>query len=107
MMGSIKGIYRIQVGKDDPLEAPRLAQDVFKQPMGGLSQACLGIPHSSRPIAINVAKVTLPIHQRITHSKILRQAHHRIIHGTIPMRVVFTNYIPHHTGTFFKAFIGI
>src|SRR5690606_33115302 len=39
----------------------------------------------------------------VANRKILREAYHSVIYCCVTMRVVLTDYVPHHTGAFLKA----
>ncbi len=66
-------------------------------------QPRLGISRCSRIIAVNIAKISLPINQRIAHIEILRQTRHRIINRGIPMRVIVAHHIARDFGRLAKA----
>ncbi len=82
-------------------EVDGILVDVFQKQLGDLGQARFGISHRGGVIAIDVAEVALPVHQRIAHGKILRQTHHGIINGAVAMRVIFTDDVTHNTRRFF------
>ena len=66
-------------------------------------QTRFGISIRSGIIAVDVAKVALPVHQRVTQRKSLREPHHCVINGLVAMRVIFTDNIADNTGTFLIA----
>ncbi len=76
---------------------------ILHEENGRIRQLRFGVTHGGGVITINAAEVPLTIDQRIAHAERLRQAHHGIIHSRIAMRVIFTDHIPDHTGTFFIA----
>ena len=67
---------------------------------GCARQTCFSISIRSRIIAVDVAKVALPVHQRIPQRKGLREPNHCVINGLVAMRVIFTDNIADNTGTF-------
>ena len=64
-------------------------------------KAGFGITHGSRGVAIDGAKVSLTIDQRVAHGKILRHARHGIINCHISVRVVLAKNFANNTGGFF------
>ena len=66
----------------------------------GARQTRFGISIRSRIIAVDVAKVALPVHQRIPQRKSLREPDHCVINRLVAMRVIFTDNIADDTGTF-------
>ena len=55
-----------------------------------------GVAHRRRIVAIAGTEVALAVDQRIAHRKILRQPHHRLVRGSVAVRVVFTQHIADH-----------
>ena len=51
-------------------------------------QARFGVSHGRRRIAINRAKISLPIDQRIAHGEILRQANHSVVDHGFAVRMI-------------------
>ena len=84
----------------------RVLIDLAQQVHGKLGHARLGITHGSRAVAIDRAKVALPLYQKVADGEILRKAHHRIIHAAVAMGVVFAQHIAHQAGAFAVGFIG-
>ncbi len=48
------------------------------------------ITHRRRRVAVDRAKITLSVHQRIAQGKILHHSHHSVVHGRIAVRVIFS-----------------
>ncbi len=67
---------------------------------GRARQTCFGISIRRRIIAVDVAKVALPVNQRIPQRKSLREPDHCLINGLVAMRMIFTDNIADNTGTF-------
>ena len=63
--------------------------DVREHFLGDFRKARFGIPHRRRRIAIHRAEISLAVDQRITHVEILRQAHQRVVHRRIAVRMKF------------------
>ena len=73
----------------------------------GLGQPRLGIAVGGRVIAVDVAEVALPLHQRIAQREILREADHRIIDRSIAVRVILADNVAHHARRFLVGAGGI
>src|SRR5690606_27205681 len=56
------------------------------------------IAHGGSSIPINRAEITLPIHQRIAHRKVLRHTHHSVVDRLVAVRVIFAQHLAHHPG---------
>ena len=79
-------------------EVHRLLVEVRQQRVGYLAHANLGVAHGRGGVAIYGAKVTLAIHQHVTHGKGLRHAHDGIVDRRIPVGVILTDHVPHYPG---------
>ena len=79
-------------------ELHRTLVDLVKQQAGVLCEPCLGVTHGSRTVPIARTEVALAIDQRVAQAEVLRHAHHRIVGGGIPMRVIFAQHVTHHPG---------
>ena len=75
----------------------------FHQRHGKFGQAGFGITHGCGAVSVNIAKVSLPVNQRITNGKVLSQANHCPVNGTVAVRVIFTDDVTDNAGTFLKA----
>ena len=77
---------------------------VFGQPLhqgfGNRGQARLGISAGGGVIAVDVAKVPLPVHQRIADVEILCQTRHRVVNRGLAMGVKVTHDIATDLGGF-------
>jgi len=65
------------------------------------------ITHGRRRVAVHGAEIALAVHQGITQGEVLGHADNGVIHGSVPVGVVFTNNITHDTGRFFIGFIPV
>ena len=74
-----------------------IAQHLLRQ----LRHARLGVTLRSRFVAVDVPEVPLAVDQRIAHAEILRQTHHRIVHGIVAVWMVVRQHIPDNVGGFF------
>ena len=72
--------------------------DVGQQLLGNLGQARLGVPVGRWRVAVNRAKVSLPIDQRVAQAPGLSQADHRVIDGAIAMRVILLQTLADDAG---------
>ena len=81
--------------------------DAFQQQRRHFRHTRFGVTHGSRVIAVDIAEVALPVHERITHREILRQTHQRIVDRRIAMRMELTHHITDDTGAFCIGLIGI
>ncbi len=81
--------------------------NAFKKQRRDLGHTRFGITHRSRIIAVDVAEVALPVHERITHGKILRQTHKRVVNRGVAVWVEFTHNVADDTRTFCIGLIGI
>ena len=81
--------------------------DVFQQLMGNPGHADFGIAHRRRRIAVHRAEIALPVHQHIAQGKMLGHAHDGVVHGGIPMRVIFTDDIADNARRFLVGFVVV
>ena len=81
-------------------EIDGLSINVGKQLRGDAGHADFGIPHGGGRVAINRAKVSLAVNERIAQREILRHTDERVIDSRISVRVVFANHVAHDTGRF-------
>src|SRR5690554_6227622 len=65
------------------------------------------ITHCRCAVAVNRTEVTLSIYQGVTHREILRHTHDSIVNSRVTMRVVFTDYVTHHTGRFLIRLVPV
>ena len=69
------------------------------------AQACLGVAHGCRAVAVNAAEVSLWLYEGIAQRPILGHAHHRVVYGRVAVRMVLAQYLAHDTGRFFERFV--
>ena len=98
--------------------APRLAviggakiHRVFVQPvqqrLGGLGHAAFGVAHGGGVIAIDIAEIALPVHQRIADRELLGQPHQRVIDRLVAMGMEGAHHIAHNLGGFLEGGAGV
>ena len=88
-------------------EIDRVLIDAVEHRLRHRREAALGVAHRRGIIAIDIAEISLAVDQRITLREILRQAHQRVIHGKLAMRVELADHIADDAGAFFVAGPGI
>ena len=64
------------------------------------TQSGLGISHGSRTVTVYATKVTLAIHQSVSHGPFLCHTHQGKIYRAVTMGVILTEYFTHDTRTF-------
>ena len=72
--------------------------NICKHLLRDFREANLGVTHGCSRIAIDGPEVPLAIDQRIAHGECLSQAHYGLVDCKIPVGVVLTHDISHHTG---------
>ena len=75
--------------------------------MGDFRHANFGVTHRSGAVTIDRTKVTLAIHQHVTHGEVLRHAHDSVVNRDIAMWMVFTYHIADDTSGFFVGSIPV
>ncbi len=65
---------------------------------GDGGEARLGIAHGRGLVAVHGAEVALPIDEGITGGEGLGQAHHGLVHGHVPVGMVFPQNLAHDAG---------
>ena len=73
-----------------------------QQALGDGGHTRLGIAHGGGVIAIDIAKITLAVDQRVALGEILRQAHHGVVNGGVAMGVIFAHDIADDTRRFLE-----
>ena len=66
--------------------------DVGEQFLGDARQARFRIAHGCRHVAVNGTEVSLPVHQGITHVKVLRHAHQSVIDRRVSVGVILAEH---------------
>ena len=74
-----------------------------EQQSSDFGHARFGISHGSRIIAVDIAKIALPVDHRIAHRKILREAHKCVINRLVAMRVIFADHVADNARALLKA----
>ena len=79
-------------------EGHRLLVQIRQQFGGQAGHAHLGVAHGGRRVPVDGAEVALPIDQQVAHGEGLGHAHHGVVDGHIPMRVVLAHDVADHAG---------
>ncbi len=77
------------------LMVDRLLVDIGHQLNGPLGHPRLGIPHGSRRIAVDRAKVALAVNERVAGVEGLGHAHERGVDGAVSMRMIAHHGLTH------------
>ena len=81
-------------------EINRVLGQAFHHRNGGVGQPRLRITLGRGVIAVDITEVSLTIHQRITHRKILRQPRQSIINRLVAVGVIVTHHLTDNLGAF-------
>ena len=84
-------------------EIDRVLVDAGQQRARDLGEPRLGVAHRRGVIAVDIAEVALPFHQRIARGEILGEAHQRVVHRDVAMRVELADHVAHDAGAFLEA----
>ena len=82
------------------LEINRVLVDVVEHVLCDAIEPTFRVPHGGRRVAVDRAKVPLPVHQRIAQGKFLGHSHHRVVDGLITVRVVLSHHLAHRPSGF-------
>jgi len=85
----------------------RVLIDIPQHGLGDSGQTCLGIPHRGRAVAIHRAEVALPIDQRITQTKVLCHARHRVVDSRVPVWVILAQHLTDDTCALLVRRVGL
>ena len=67
--------------------------DVRQELHRQMSEASLGIPVRRGGIAVDRTEVPLAVDERIAQREVLYHAHHRVVDGRVPVRVILTQHV--------------
>ena len=82
------------------------AVEFRQQHLGEFGQARLGVAHRRRLVAVARAEVALAVHQRVAQAEVLRDAHHRVIHGGVAVRMELAEHVADHARGFLARRAG-
>ena len=64
-----------------------------EQQFGDRREPDFRVAHRRRGVSVERAEVALPVHQRVTHGEVLRQAHHRVVNRGVAVRVQLAEHV--------------
>ena len=76
----------------------RLLVEVLHHRLAQQAEACLGVSHRCRRVAVYGAEVAVAVHQHLTHIPWLGQAHQSAIHRAVTVGMILTEHLTHDTG---------
>ncbi len=88
------------------LKIHRFLVDIAEHFLGQPVQPRFGIPHGRGAVAIHAPHVSLSVHQRIAHTPVLCEPHHRVIYGRVAVGMVLTQYLTDNSGRFLMRLVG-
>jgi hypothetical protein len=65
-------------------EVDRILVEPFEKRLGGDRHARFGVARGGRVVAVDVAEVPLPVHERVAHVEVLREPRHRVVDRASP-----------------------
>ena len=114
--GAVGQQVREGTGQDDRLaflavvglaEIDGVLVDAVEQKLGDGGEPRLGVAHRRGVIAVDIAKIALPLDERIAHREILGQTHHRVVDRLIAVGVELTHDVADDAGALLEAGIRI
>ena len=75
--------------------------------MGDFRHANFGISHGRGGVAVDRAKVALPVYQCVAQGEILSHSHDSVVNRRVTVRVILTNHITHHAGRLFIRLVPV
>ena len=97
-------VLRAVVGRP---EIDRILVDAVEQEVRDLGQPRLGVAHGGGVIAVDIAEIPLPVDQRIALGEILREAHERVVHRLVAMRMELADDVADHARAFLERGAGV
>ena len=79
--------------------------DVAQHFVGDLRQTRLGVSVGGRGVAVHGAEVAVAVDEHVAHGKVLRQTHHRVVHGRVAVGMVPAEHVADAGGGFFERLI--
>ena len=81
--------------------------DAVEQQPRDLGHARFGVAVGGGIIAVDVAEIALPVHQRVARGKILRQPHQRVVDRLVAVRMERAHHVADDFGGFLERRAGI
>ena len=72
-----------------------VAVDVGEQLFRDRRHLGFGVAHGCGRVAIDTAKVPLPVHEQVAHREVLCEARHRLVHGGVAVGVILSHDFTH------------
>ncbi len=79
-------------------EVHRVRVDVAQHLGGQPREARLRVAHRGGRVVVDRAEVALPVHQRLAHGEVLRQADQRVVDRRVAVRVELRHHLAHRRG---------
>ena len=99
--------YRFAQGSVEVIyEVNGVFVDVDEHLFGDGAQPRFGVAHGGGRVVIHASEVALTVNQRQTHREVLREPHHRLIHGVVVMRVILAEHLTHKARALLVSLCG-
>ncbi len=76
--------------------------DAVEQELRDFGHPRFGVAIGGGIIAVDIAEIALPVHQRIARGEILRQANHRVVDRLVAMRMERAHHVADDFGGFLE-----
>ena len=86
-------------------EIDGLLVDVLEEIFGDLVEAALRVTIGGRGVTVDGAEVALRVDERVTQHPILAEAHERVVHGQVAVRVIVLEHFADDAGAFIEGAI--
>ncbi len=103
--GQDRRLFRLAVIVGAKLD--RVLIDALEQEARDLGHPGFGVAVGGGVIAVDVAEIALPVHQRITRREILRQPHQRVIDRLVAVRMEAAHHVADDLGGLLEGRAGI
>ena len=88
-------------------EIDRVLVDTVEQKSRDFGQPRFRVAHGGGVIAVDVAKIALPVDQRIALGEVLRQPHHGVVDRLVAVRMEIAHHVAYHLGRFLEGGAGV
>ncbi len=88
------------------LEVDGVLVETDEQLLRDRRQPRFGVTHGGGVIAVDIAEIALPVHERVPRREILREADEGVVDGELPMRVIFADRVADHARALLEGCIG-
>ena len=97
-------VLRAVVGRT---KIDRILLDAVEEEVRNIGQPRFGIAHGGWIIAVHIAEVSLSVDEGIALGEILSEAHERVVHRLVAVRMEFADHIAHDPRAFLEGGTGI